>query len=120
MAVFPEYHLVKHALRQVYKYNGRNTQFYSYFLGRAVFKAGIYKKEWFEKTEYCPFETVQLKVPTGLHDFLTMRFGNYMELPDQAKIKAMQHAYVWDTEKDFREYTGQVGSAFTDEHILLG
>ena len=120
MALFPEYHLVRYALKQVYRYNGKETNYYSYFLGRAGLKEGKYKKEWFEKTVYCPFETVQLRVPIGLHDFLTRRFGNYMEIPDRAKIKSMQHAYIWDTENDFRKYTGQVGSAFTEEHILLG
>lgn len=120
MACLPEYHLVKHALCQVYKYNGKNTKYYSYFLGRAIFKNAIYKKEWFEKCEYIPFETIKLKVPIGLHEFLTMRFGNYMEIPNQETIKAMQHAYYWNTESDFREYTGQKGSNFKDEHILLG
>lgn len=120
MALFPEYHMVKYALRQVYKYNGKKTEYYSYFLGRAVFKAGIYKREWFEKSVYVQFENVQLKVPIGIHEFLTMRFGNYMDIPDQKTIKAMQHALYWDTEKDFREYTGQKNSGFKDEHILLG
>lgn len=120
MALFPEYHLVKYALKRVYAYNGKITNNYSYFLGRAVFSAGIYKREWFEKTEYIPFETVRLRVPIGLHDFLTNRFGDYMQLPDEATIKAMQHAYIWDTEKDFREYTRQTSSAFSQEHILLG
>lgn len=120
MALFPEYYLVKYALRSVYAYNGQRTNYYSYFLGRAVFSAGIYKREWFERTEYIPFETVKLKVPIGLHEFLTNRFGDYMQKPDETTIKAMQHAYIWDTEKDFREYTGQVGTAFSQEHILLG
>lgn len=119
VGLFPEYFLVKHGLKQVYKYRNKKTELYSFFMGRAVFKEAIYKREWFEKTVYVPFETIKLKVPVGLHEFMTMRFGDYMRVPPQETIKAMQHASFWDTKKDFKEYTGQSGEVFKDEWKLL-
>lgn len=94
--LFPERFLVRHALKQVYQYRNKKTDYYCNFLGKAVFKKGIYKKEWFDHPVYAPFETVQLKVPEKLHDFLTERFGDYMKPPSPDRIKYEQHAESWD------------------------
>lgn len=96
--LFPDRFLVRHALKQVYKYRNKNTDYYCNFLGKAVFKKGIYKREWFDNPVYAPFETVQLKVPEKLHDFLTERFGDYMKPPSPDRIKYEQHAESWDFE----------------------
>lgn len=94
--LFPDRFLVKHGLKQVYKYRNQETDYYCNFLGKAVFKKGIYKREWFDNPVYAPFETVQLKVPEKLHDFLTERFGDYMKPPSPDRIKYEQHAESWD------------------------
>lgn len=94
--LFPDRFLVRHALKQVYKYRNKNTDYYCNFLGKAVFKKGIYKREWFDNPVYAPFETVQLKVPEKLHDFLTERFGDYMKPPSPDRIRYEQHAESWD------------------------
>lgn len=97
--LLPERFLVRYALKQVYKYRNRETDFYCNFLGKAVFKKGIYKKTWFGNSIYAPFETIQLKVPGKLHDFLTERFGDYMKLPSSDRIRYEQHAESWDFDK---------------------
>lgn len=94
--LFPERFLVKHGLKQVYKYRHMSTDYYCNFMGKAVFKQGIYKRKWFDNPVYAPFETVQLKVPGRLHDFLTERFGDYMKPPSSDRIKYEQHAESWD------------------------
>lgn len=94
--IFPDRFLVRHALKQVYKYRSKTTDYYCNFLGKAGFKKGIYKKKWFDNPVYAPFETVQLKVPEKLHDFLTERFGDYMKQPCPDRIKYEQHAEYWD------------------------
>ena len=96
--VLPDRFLVKHGLKQVYRYRGKKTDYYCNFLGKAVFKKGIYKREWFDDPVYAPFEDVQLKVPGGLHDFLTQRFGDYMKPPSADRIQYEQHAVSWDFE----------------------
>ena len=93
---FPDRFLVKHGLKQVYRYRNKKTDYYCNFLGKAVFQKGIYKREWFDNPVYAPFETVQLKVPEKLHDFLTDRFGDYMKPPSPDRIKYEQHAESWD------------------------
>lgn len=96
VSIFPKKFLIKHGLKQIYKYRSKKTKYYCNFLGKAVFKKGIYKKEWFEKMVYAPFENVKLKVPNGLNEFLEQRFGNYMEIPSKSRIKYEQHAESWD------------------------
>ena len=45
-----------------------------------------------------------LQVPVGVEEFLTERFGDYMQIPDLAQIRREQHAAVWDTDKDYSAY----------------
>lgn len=112
--IFPDRFFIKHGLKQVYKYRNRKTDYYCNFLGKAVFKKGIYKREWFDNPVYAPFETVQLKVPGKLHDFLAERFGDYMKPPSPDRIKYEQHAESWDFEHQ-RIITNQ----FRDEDKLI-
>ena len=112
--LLPQRFLVKHGLKQVYKYRNKKTDYYCNFLGKAVFKKGIYKREWFDNPIYAPFETVQLKVPEKLHDFLTERFGNYMTPPTQDRIKYEQHAESWDFNKQLK-----ISNDYLDEIKLI-
>lgn len=100
----PRLFLVKHALKQVYKYRNEKTELYCNYLGKAKYKRGTYKREWFETTKRVPFENVTLRVPGNVEDFLSERFGDYMKIPDLQQIKREQHASIWDTEKDFTDY----------------
>ena len=99
MKRMPDKFLVEYGLKQVYKYRNRETKYFCNFLGKAVFKNAIYKKEYFENTIYAPFEKVELKVPSKLHEFLSERFGDYMVPPTPERIKWEQHAEYWDCNK---------------------
>lgn len=118
MKLFPCKFLVKHGLKQVYKYRNKDCDNYCNFLGKAVLKNGVYKKEYFLDGVYAPFEQVELIVPTNIHEFLTDRFGDYMKPPSPERIKWEQHAESWDTKKDFREILSQC-SNFKDEDRLI-
>ena len=63
---------------------------------------------------YAPFETVQLKVPGKLHDFLTERFGDYMKPPSPDRIKYEQHAESWNFNKQY-----MISSDYKDEVHLI-
>ena len=101
---FPRLFLVKFALKQVYRYRNQKSDFYCNYLGKARYKRGTYKKEWFESTKRVQFETVSLCVPLGVEDFLSERFGDYMKIPSLQQIKREQHADIWDTEINYTEY----------------
>ncbi|MBE7047851.1 MAG: LicD family protein [Ruminococcaceae bacterium] len=101
---FPRLFLVKHGLKQVYKYRHTKSSLYCNYLGKAKYKRGTYKREWFETTKRVPFENVTLHVPIGVEEFLSERFGDYIKIPDIEQIRREQHASIWDTEKDYQEY----------------
>ncbi len=115
---FPKSIMLDYALKQVYRFRDEETDYFCNFLGKAVFKKGIYKKEWFIPTERVPFEKIILKVPTGLHDFLSERFGDYMQIPSMERIKWEQHAEIWDINNDFSKYINKERS-FADEINLV-
>lgn len=115
---FPKKIMLDYALKQVYRFRNEESAYFCNFLGKAVFKKGIYKKEWFVPTESVPFEKVTMRVPTGLHEFLTERFGDYMQIPSADRIKWEQHAEIWDTKKDFSEYINKSRS-LADEYKLV-
>ncbi len=116
--LLPRKLMVDFALRQVYRYRNVQSDYYCNFLGKAVYKKGLYKKAWFNQTGHIPFEKTELRVPVGLHEFLTERFGNYMIPPSADRIKWEQHALKWDTEKDFSEYVNKERD-FSDEKYLV-
>lgn len=108
---FPRLFLVKYALKQVYKYRNSESNFYCNYLGKAKYKSGTYKREWFEETKKVPFENAMLHVPIGLEEFLSERFGDYMKVPDIKQIRREQHAKQWDVQKDYKQY-------ITEKHLL--
>ena len=101
---FPRLFLVKHALKQVYKYRSKPSALYCNYLGKAKYKRGTYKREWFESAKRVPFENVTLNVPIGVEAFLSERFGDYMKIPNMEQIRREQHAGIWDTERDYTEF----------------
>ena len=115
MKLMPDRFLVKYGMKQVYKYKNKETNFYCNFLGKAVFNNAIYKRDYFEKSEYIPFEKVELRVPVKLHEFLSERFGDYMKPPSLERIKWEQHASVWDFNK---QYLAEKG-IYSDEKKLI-
>ena len=104
LRLFPRLFLVEYALKQVYKYRKEQSGYYCNYLGKAKYKNGTYKRVWFASCKKVNFEKVQLKVPSGVEDFLRERFGDYMKIPDIKQIRREQHASVWDTECGFEKY----------------
>lgn len=119
MGKLPDNMWVKFGLKQVYRYRSRKTALLCNFMGKAVFKNAIYKREWFEPTEYAPFETVKLKIPKNIHDFLSFRFGDYMKPPSADRIKWEQHAESWNINADFHEVCLQCTRDYNDEQKLI-
>ncbi len=118
LRLMPDKFMVKFALKQVYRWRHKDTDYYCNFLGKAVFKKGIYKKEYFTPTEYAPFEKISLRVPVQLHEFLTDRFGDYIVPPSPERIKWEQHAEVYSVSEDFRSTLTHI-SDFRDERKLI-
>lgn len=118
MSKMPDRFLVKHGLKQVYKYRNKNTKCFCNFLGRAVFKNAVYDKSYFVPTAYVPFEKVKLKAPVNLEKFLSLRFGDYMKPPSKEQIKLQQHAESWDFDTQYRA-SSHKNDVYRDERKLI-
>ncbi len=104
LRLFPRLFLVKFALKQVYRYRDKPSTLYCNYLGKANYKRGTYRREWFAATKRVPFENVTLCVPADVEAFLRERFGDYRKIPDMKQIRREQHAAQWDVENEYTNY----------------
>ena len=119
LKIFPNRFLIKHGLKQVYKYRNKQCDNYCNFLGKAKLKNAVYSKKLFLDGIYAQFEKVQLRIPTNVEKFLTERFGDYMKIPSKDRIKWEQHAESWDTQKDFHQLLHKCTYEYKDERKLI-
>lgn len=63
--------------------------------------------DWFKSTIDQKFEDVEMPVPSGFNQYLTLIFGDYMEMPPIASRKAKHHTAFIDTETPYKEYKGK-------------
>lgn len=52
----------------------------------------ISPRKWFDSYYYVPFEDFEIRLPIGIHDYLTQLFGNYMQEPPIEK-RIAQHSF---------------------------
>lgn len=116
--VTPKNFGIKSALRRLYRYDGKTTDYVCHFMGKAFFQEGVYSTNYFNSTKRVQFETVFLNIPGKVHEYLQGRFGDYMKIPQKESIRIAQHALKWDTEKDFSEYVNKERD-FSDEKYLV-
>ena len=65
-----------------------------------------YPKEIFEKAIRVPFEGVEMPIPQGYDQYLTMAFGDYMQLPPKEKQVCHHEFEVMDMDHSYRIYRG--------------
>ena len=67
----------------------------------------MYPRKWFDDTLWVPFENTQMPIPIGAHEYLTKRYGNYMELPPE-KDRHPEHRIVFmDLDTPYIKYRGE-------------
>lgn len=68
----------------------------SYYLASALNDKCAYEKKWFDNVFEIEFEGIKLNAPIGFDNILTMKYGNYQELPpeDERKPKHNYLAYI--------------------------
>lgn len=104
MRIFPGNLIKGLLLNQIRMFNGKETGRVGHFFGKAPFRSAIYSRECLGRPQYIKFENLMLPVPENVHEFLTIRFGDYMKPPPAETIKSVQHAEFIDLEKDYSEY----------------
>lgn len=113
----PKKAFVDFALRQLYKNAGKETKYYCHYLGRAGYKKGIYQSDFFKQTKKVNFESIKLRVPDKVEDYLRDRWGNYMRLPSENEIRHFQHSSGWSVDSTFDGY--KESGDYKDENLLI-
>lgn len=95
--------------KQIYKYDNMKKNFlYCYWITPAKFKNGLFKREFFDVPVDIKFEDTKLLGSEKIKEYLKYRYGDYMKLPSKAEQKEAVHAYIFDVNKDYKEYIKKI------------
>ena len=105
LKILPCKFLAKMCYKKIYKYDARQENFkYCYWITPAKFRNGLFDQSFFEAPVDIPFEDTVLLGSEKIKEYLAYRYGDYMKLPSEEQQKAAVHAFLYDTEKDYKEY----------------
>ncbi len=62
------------------------------------------QKKWFESYVELTFENTKMRCPSGYDEFLTLQFGDYMQLPPESERQCHDNGGIVDIEKPFSYY----------------
>ena len=100
------YKLWKNAEKKLTKYDSRTAvqclDFNNYF--KLLFKP--MQSEWF-KTVRVPFEDTTIRVPVDHDKYLTLVYGDYMQLPSEDKRTTLHNTVKIDLNTPYTEYKGK-------------
>lgn len=103
--VLPSKQISNLCYKHVYRYDDLKENYkYCYWITPAKFKSGLFDRTFFDQSIDIKFESCVLKGPNKINDYLKYRYGDYMRLPSKSEQKASVHAYIYDTEKDYKQY----------------
>jgi len=67
----------------------------------------LYPRKWYDSIEWVKFEDTEMPIPVGAKEYLTKRYGNYMELPPE-KDRHPEHRIVFmDLDTPYKAYRGK-------------
>lgn len=105
MKIIPSRLIARFCYKQIYKYDNLIDNYkWCYWITPAKFRSGIFDKSFFEEPVDIPFEDTYLYGSKYIKEYLTYRYGEYMQLPSKEQQRAAVHAMIFDTEKDYTEY----------------
>lgn len=113
----PKRALVDFAIRQIFRFEKSETRKLCHYLGRAGFKKGLYKSEYFSSTKKISFEQISLRVPEKVEDYLSERWGDYMKIPSESEIAYYRHSSKWNTDEPFDGFN--IAGEYLDEKNLI-
>lgn len=106
--IFVRGYIKKKFLSFVRSLNRKQTKMVGHFFGKAPFSKTSFPFAWLGKQRYVLFEDTKLPVPQEAEKYLTLRFGDFMKMPDESTMKEYPvHALYVDLENDYSKYQKQ-------------
>ena len=85
--------------------NRKQTEMVGHFFGKAPFSKTSFPVTWLGKQRYVQFEDTNLPIPQEAEKYLTLRFGDFMKMPDESTLKNYPvHALFVDLKNDYSIY----------------
>ncbi len=100
------YRLAKFAEKQMSKHPFRSCAKTTELVARWQYMRNEYPQAAFASAVLKPFEALQMPIPVGYHDYLTMAFGDYMQLPPKEQQFPKHDAVLIDLEHGYEMYKG--------------
>ena len=66
----------------------------------------LYPKGWFDKPVWVPFEDTKMPVAVGCREYLSKRYGNYMEFPPVENRHPEHRIVFMDLDNSYKKYRG--------------
>lgn len=101
-----KFKLWKFAEKKMSKYDFYQSDYISELVTGYRYMHNKYPKAVFEKQLYVPFEDTQIPIPIGYDTYLTMAFGNYMELPPEEMRYPKHKVAFLDLNTPYSAYKG--------------
>ena len=98
--------VAKKSYKDIYKYDNLQDKYlYCYWITPAKFNNGLFDRKYFDTDPIrVKFEDTMLFASKYIKEYLTFRYGNYMQMPSESQQKASVHALIYDTENDYTKY----------------
>lgn len=74
-------------------------------VGSLESKTNYYSVEWIKEVKELTFENIKINVPIGVHEHLTVCYGDYMKLPPKEQQVPLHFEGIVDTERPYTYYT---------------
>ena len=100
------YKLWKGAERRLSRYGTEKCKEVASFGEGATIMRMRFPTEWFQKPAFAEFEGHMLPVPADVDKYLTISFGDYMQLPPEEDQVARHSAIFVDLENCYTKYKG--------------
>lgn len=100
MKLLPLALLSKLVYKYIYKFDDLKENFvYVYFITKAKFRQGLFPVDYFHPPKYIDFDGIKLMCPSKIKEYLSVRYGEYMVIPDENEIDSSIHAIYYDVDK---------------------
>lgn len=97
----PRRFMLNFALKQIWRYKDTPPSNYFHYYISQPLRRSIYPKRCLDDCEYIAFETIKLRIPKNVKEYLGLLYGDYMRIPNPNEIQWAKHTEEWSADKPF-------------------
>ena len=111
LTVFPSqklrYIIWNFCKKQMTKYDVNESKYVTQLYSGPIYMKYPYPKDAFESAKWVSFESTTLPIPAGYDEYLTMAYGDYMQMPPAEQQVGHHDAVFLDLEHGCKRYKGK-------------